>query len=614
MSSNSYDVLVLGAGHAGCEAAFATSRMGLRTLMITINLDRIAHMPCAPAVGGVGKGHIVREIDALGGVMAYVTDLSAIQFKTLNTSKGLAVHSTRAQVDKHKYSQIMRQLVENQSNLFIRQALITKIIPEKNGITLEDNFGFRFFGKTAIITAGTFLSGLIHIGNKTFPAGRAGEFPATELSKSIRELGFELGRFKTGTGPRFKKSSIDFSKMDIRPGDGKPRYFSRLTKNIPYREYPCYVTYTNEKTHRYILDNLDKSALYGGYITGRPVRYCPSLEDKVVKFRDKERHQVILEPEGENTDEMYVSGLGNSMPPEIQEEIFRSPEGLKDIVILRPAYAIEYDYLLPHQLKPTLESKLVDSLYFAGQVNGTTGYEEAAGQGIIAGINAGLKILGKEPLILDRTESYIGVMIDDLVTKGTDEPYRIFTSRAEYRLFLREDNVYYRLAEKGYYAGLVPLERLEEIKKELEQLEEIKQILKKTRIKDEESRETLSLETLIKRGDKILQDFQELFGRYPENLLNCVNVEIKYEGYLERQRKDIEKFKNLENIKIPEDFDYNLPGISLELREKLGKIRPANLGQASRISGITPAALSLLMISLRKGNQIINKNPYQEVK
>ncbi len=614
MNINNYDVLVLGAGHAGCEAAFATSRMGLKTLMITINLDRIAHMPCAPAVGGVGKGHIVREIDALGGVMAYVTDLSALQFKTLNTSKGVAVHSTRAQVDKHKYSLIMRQMVENQPNLFIRQALITKILPEKNGITLEDNFGFRFFGKAAIITVGTFLGGLIHIGNKTFPAGRAGEFPATELSKSIKSLGFELGRFKTGTGPRFKRSSIDFAQMDTRPGDGKPRYFSYLTKNIPYKEYPCYITYTNETTHSLILNNLDKSALYGGYITGKPVRYCPSLEDKVVKFRDKERHQVILEPEGENTDEIYVSGLGNSMPPEIQEQIFRSPKGLKNIVILRPAYAIEYDYVLPHQLKATLESKLVENLYFAGQVNGTTGYEEAAGQGIIAGINAGLKILGKEPLILDRTESYIGVMIDDLVTKGTDEPYRIFTSRAEYRLFLREDNVYYRLSEKGHYARLVSSERLSQIKADLEKIEEIKDLLKKSKVKDATTNETVTIETLIRRDNKILQDYQDLFGIYPENLLNYVNVEVKYEGYLTRQKKDIEKFKNLENIKIPEDFDYQIPGISLELREKLGKIKPSNLGQASRIAGITPAALSLLMINLRKGGQAGNRNQSLEVK
>lgn len=565
-------------------------------------------MPCAPAVGGVGKGHIVREIDALGGVMGYVTDLSAIQFKTLNTSKGLAVHSTRAQVDKLRYSLIMKKLVEDQPNLFIRQALITKIIPKDDGIILEDNFGFRFFGKAAIITAGTFLSGLIHIGNKTFPAGRAGEFPSNELSKTIRELGFELGRFKTGTGPRFKKSSIDFSKLEIRPGDGKPRYFSHLTKDLVYEEYPCYVTYTNEKTHSLILDNLDKSALYGGYITGTPVRYCPSLEDKVFKFRDKERHQVILEPEGVNTDEIYVSGLGNSMPPEIQENIFRSPIGLENIVILRPAYAIEYDYVLPHQLKPTLESKIVKNLYFAGQINGTTGYEEAAGQGIIAGINAGLKVLGKEPLILNRTESYIGVMIDDLVTKGTDEPYRIFTSRAEYRLFLREDNVYYRLSEKGYYAGLVSKERIEALKRELEQAMELKNIVSSTKVKDEIKDETVTLETLIKRGDKTLHDYPHIIKDIPENIINYVSVEVKYEGYLERQRKDIEKFKNLENIKIPENFDYALPGISLELREKLSKIRPSNLGQASRIPGITPSALSLLMICLRKNNTSLSKS------
>lgn len=557
-------------------------------------------MPCAPAVGGVGKGHIVREIDALGGMMGYVTDLSAIQYKTLNTSKGLAVHSTRAQVDKLKYSLIMKKFVENQPDLYLRQALITKIIPEKNLITLEDNFGFKFRGKTVIITTGTFLSGLIHIGNKTFPAGRAGEFPANELSKSLSELGFQLGRFKTGTGPRFKRSSIDFSKLEIRPGDGKPRYFSYRTKNIPYYEYPCYVTYTNEKTHRLILDNLDKSALYGGYIKGTPVRYCPSLEDKVVKFRDKERHQIILEPEGTETDEIYVSGLGNSMPPEIQEEIFRSPEGLKNVVILRPAYAIEYDYVLPHQLKPTLESKIIDNLYFAGQVNGTTGYEEAAGQGIMAGINAALKLLGKEPLILDRTESYIGVMIDDLVTRGTDEPYRIFTSRAEYRLFLREDNVYYRLSKKAFDCGLISKERMEEIEKELELSEKLKDKIIKTKVKDELTNETISLEHLIKRGDKTLHDFPELTKDIPQSVINYLTVEIKYEGYLERQKRELEKFKNLEAIKIPENFDYNISGLSLEIREKLSKIRPVNLGQASRIPGVTPSALSLLMIYLKR--------------
>ncbi len=560
-------------------------------------------MPCAPAVGGVGKGHIVREIDALGGMMGYVTDQSAIQFKTLNTSKGLAVHSTRAQVDKLKYSLIMKKFVENQPNLFIRQALITKIVPENKGIILEDNFGFKFFGKAVVVTTGTFLSGLIHIGNKTFPAGRAGEFSSHDLAKSLRDLGFEMGRFKTGTGPRFKRSSIDFSKMEVRPGDGKPRYFSYLSKGFTYNEYPCYVTYTNDETHRLILDNLDKSALYGGYITGTPVRYCPSLEDKVVKFRDKERHQVILEPEGTDTDEIYVSGLGNSMPPEIQESIFRSPEGLKNVVILRPAYAIEYDYILPHQLKPTLESKIIENLYFAGQVNGTTGYEEAAGQGIVAGINAALKIMGKEPIILDRTESYIGVMIDDLVTRGTDEPYRIFTSRAEYRLFLREDNVYYRLSEKAFMVGLISEKRIGEIRKEMERSEELRNLVATTKVKDEINNQTVTIETLIKRGDKDLFDFPEIIQDLPENLINYVTVEVRYEGYLERQKRDLEKFKNLENIKIPENFDYNISGISLELREKLSKIKPTNLGQASRIPGITPSALSLLMICLKK-----NKN------
>lgn len=604
-----YDVIVLGAGHAGCEAANAAASLGLKTLMLTINLDTIGHMPCAPAVGGVGKGHLVREIDALNGLMGYITDLTALQYKTLNTSKGLAVHSTRAQVDKHQYRRLMRMTLEAMENLHIRQALITEIIVKNNrAIGVKDVFGFCFYGKAIIITAGTFLNGLIHIGDKTFPAGRAGEFPANALSENLKSLGFKLGRFKTGTGPRIKRSSIDFSKLEVRPGDGRPRYFSYKTKNLSYVEYPCYVTYTNKETHDLILNNLDKSALYSGQIKGTPVRYCPSLEDKVVKFRDKERHQVILEPEGVDTDEIYVSGLGNSMPPEIQEKIFRTPKGLENAVILRPAYAIEYDYLLPHQLKLTLESKDIENLFFAGQVNGTTGYEEAAAQGIIAGINAAQKVLEKEPFILDRTESYIGVMIDDLVTKGTDEPYRIFTSRAENRLYLREDNVYFRLAEKAYKFGLISQKRYDEIQQDLEITHKIKDFVKDYRIKDSERNETISLETYLRRTNTSLKDFPELFSSYPERLLENVEIEIKYAGYLERQRKEIERLKNLEAIKIPEGFNYDLPGLSIEIKEKLNKVKPSNLGQASRIPGITPSALALLMVYIRKKTTEHQKN------
>lgn len=569
--------------------------------MITLNLDNIGHMPCAPAVGGVGKGHLVREVDALNGVIGYITDLTALQYKTLNTSKGLAVHSTRAQVDKHLYRVKMRQMMEDTENLFIRQALVTKLLcNDSSVIGVEDAFGFRFYGKAIIITAGTFLSGLIHIGNKIFPAGRAGEFPANDLSDNLKSLGLSLGRFKTGTGPRLKRSSIDFSKCEVRPGDGKPRYFSYRSKNLPYEEYNCFVTYTNEETHSLILDNLDKSALYSGQIKGTPVRYCPSLEDKVVKFRDKERHQVILEPEGKDTDEIYVSGLGNSMPPEIQEKIFRSPKGLENAIILRPAYAIEYDYVLPHQLLPTLESKTIKNLYFAGQINGTTGYEEAAAQGIIAGINAAQKILGNEPFILDRSEAYIGVMIDDLVTKGTDEPYRVFTSRAEYRLFLREDNVYFRLSEKAYKAGLISKERYLEVQREIEDANELKDFVKKERIKDSEHNETISLDTYLKRRNGSLKDFEYITYKYPATVIDNVEIEVKYEGYLERQKREFEKFKNLESIKIPYNFDYEISGISLELREKFKRIKPINLGQASRIPGVTPSAIALLMIYLKK--------------
>lgn len=604
MPENHYDVIVIGAGHAGCESAYASAKLGKKTLLCTINIDNIALMPCAPAVGGVGKGHIVREIDALGGLMGFITDQCAIQFKTLNTSKGIAVQSTRAQVDKHRYKWEMRKYLEKIENLHIRQALITKINVKNGRIeSIEDRFGFKFYTKALIITAGTFLSGLIHIGKHTYPAGRAGEFPANELSQCLKDLGFKLGRFKTGTGPRFKKSSIDFSKMDIRPGDGKPKYFSRRTPNLPYIEYPCFVTYTNETTHNLILDNLQHSALYSGQIKGTPVRYCPSLEDKVVKFRDKERHQVILEPEGVDTDEIYVSGLGNSMPPEIQEKIFRSPKGLENVIILRPAYAIEYDYLEPHQLKHTLESKEIKGLYFAGQINGTTGYEEAAGQGIIAGINAVLEIDEKEPFIIGRDEGYIGVMIDDLVTKGTDEPYRIFTSRAEYRLSLREDNVYFRLSEKAYKLGLVDENFMKEIEKEMKLSDELSEYLRQKKIFDENKQETINLETLLRRENVSLFDFPEILSKYPENVIKFVEIETKYKGYLERQKREAEKTKHLEFIKIPENMDYNIPGISREIREKLNKIKPINLAQASRIPGVTPSAIALLMVYIRKNDE-----------
>jgi len=580
--------------------------MGMQTLLITLNLDNIGHMPCAPAVGGVGKGHLVREIDALNGLIGYITDLTALQYKTLNTSKGLAVHSTRAQVDKHLYRVKMRQALEEKQNLFIRQALITDIIVKNDeAVGLKDAFGFCFYGKTIVITAGTFLSGLIHIGNKTFPAGRAGEFPANALSESIKSLGLQTGRFKTGTGPRIKRSSIDFSKLELRPGDGKPRYFSYRSKNLPYEEYPCYVTYTTKETHSLILENLDKSALYSGQIKGTPVRYCPSLEDKVVKFRDKERHQVILEPEGKDTDEIYVSGLGNSMPPEIQEKIFRSPKGLENAVILRPAYAIEYDYLLPHQLLPTLETKDIKNLFFAGQVNGTTGYEEAAAQGIVAGINAALKVLDKPCFVPQRSESYIGVMIDDLVTKGTDEPYRVFTSRAEYRLFLREDNVYFRLSDKAYSLGLLPKERYDQVCKLYEDALKLKNIIHEYSIKDEEKNESINLEVYLRRSDVSLKQFEDICKEFSPEVVDFVEIETKYKGYLDRQKREVEKLKNLENIKIPYDFDYNIPGISLELREKFQKIKPINLGQASRIPGSTPSAIALLMIYLKKESSVV---------
>ncbi len=601
MTTNFYDVVVVGAGHAGCEAACAASAMGMKTLLLTMNIDNIGHMPCAPAVGGVGKGHLVREIDAFGGVMGYLTDLSALQYKTLNTSKGFAVHSTRAQVDKHLYKKLMRMHIEGLPNLFIRQALITELLIKGGKVCgLRDNFGFVFEAKAVIIATGTFLSGLIHIGSKNQPAGRAGESPSYELPEFLRGIGFETGRFKTGTGPRLKASSIDYPNLEIRPGDGKPRPFSFKTKHLDYQECPCYVTYTNDKTRELILNNLDKSALYGGSIQGTPVRYCPSLEDKVVKFSDKERHQVILEPEARDTDEIYVSGLGNSMPPEIQEQIIRSPKGLEQAVILRPAYAIEYDYILSHQLNLNLEAKNIEGLFFAGQINGSTGYEEAAAQGLIAGINAAMKVLEKPALIIDRTEGYIGVMIDDLVTKGTDEPYRIFTSRAEYRLFLREDNVYYRLSDKAFSLGLISQARMSEIEKELESAKNLKEYLANTRVKDDEREESVLLEMKIKRGELNLADMKEIENEYPSNVIHHVQIEVKYQGYIDRQKKEVEKFKDLERIKISPSFDYDISGLSIEIKEKLNKVKPLNLGQASRIPGMTPSAITLLMFKIRR--------------
>lgn len=616
--NNSYDIIVVGGGHAGCEAALASSRMGLRTLLLTINIDTIAHMSCAPSVGGTAKGHLVRELDALGGEMGWVTDQSALQFQRLNSSKGAAIWSTRVQVDKIRYRTIMRSILEKQSNLEIKQALVEKIITDgRAAVGVIDHFGYKYFGKAIILTPGTFLNGLIHIGLKSFPSGRAGEFASKGLSENLKELGFEMGRFKTGTGPRLKGSSVDFSKTEEKWGIKDPEPLSHRTVKLNFRELPCYITYTTPKTHEIILKNLDKSALYSGQIKATPVRYCPSLEDKVVKFSDRERHRVILEPEGLDTDEIYVSGLGNSMPLELQYEIVRSVPGLENAIIMRPGYAIEHDIVFPHQLKPTLETKYIENLFLAGQINGTTGYEEAAAQGFWAGVNAALKVKGKEPFILDRSEAYIAVMVDDLVTKGTNEPYRMFTSRGEYRLLLREDNADIRLMEKGYELGLVSHEAIKRMREKKRRIEEEVQRLKYIKVYPEEwiNEELKSLGEspidevttcyqLLKRSKVNYHTVMRFCGEdgiHEAEVIRGVEIAVKYDGYIKRQIQEVEKFRKLESIRIPEDFDYRaIHGLSNEIKEKLERIKPVSLGQASRIPGITPAALSILMVILEK--------------
>ncbi len=616
-----YDVIVIGAGHAGCEAALAASRMGCRTLVLTANIDTIGLMSCNPSIGGVGKGHLVKEIDALGGEMGKAADHSAIQFRRLNTRKGAAVQATRIQADRQAYRTYMKTTLEARKNLDIKQRMAEGFLVEGGKAAgVKTTLGEHFFSDTVIVTPGTFPNGLIHIGTAKISSGRAGEAASIGISDSIGSLGFKVGRLKTGTPPRLDGRTIDWDVLEPQAGDPNPKPFSFSNGSIEREQLPCYITYTNERTHQVITDNLHKSPLYSGEIKGVGPRYCPSIEDKVVKFRDKERHQVFLEPEGHGTYEIYPNGISTSLPLEVQYELVRTIDGLSDVEIMRPGYAVEYDYVDPTQLKPTLETKLAENLYFAGQINGTTGYEEAGSQGLLAGINAALRVKGEEPFILDRSEAYIGILIDDLVTKGVDEPYRMFTSRAEYRLILREDNADIRLGEKGYRIGLLDEETYEgfynkkkAIDSELLRLENIK-IVPSARVNELLERlgssplkKPQSLKEILRRPEISYRELGLIGGNsgsqnLNEDFITQIEMEVKYEGYIKRQIEQIDKFKKFESLSIPEGFSYDgIPGLSKEIIQKLSKVRPGSLGQASRISGITPAAISVLMVYLKRG-------------
>ena len=602
---NDYDIIVIGAGHAGCEAALAAARLGFSTCLFTMNLDTIAQMSCNPAIGGLAKGHLVREIDALSGEMAKVTDRAGIQFRMLNMSKGPAVWSLRAQADRVLYRLFMRQVLEFQRNLDIKQASIEKIIVEDNKVKgVLTSLGIFYSAKAVIVTTGTFLKGLMHIGFENFPAGRAGEFPSVSLSDSLIELGLKLGRLKTGTPPRLDAKTIDFSKTEPQWGDDPPQPFSYSTEKITHPQLPCYMTYTNAETHKIILSSLDRSPLYCGRIKGIGPRYCPSIEDKVVRFSHRERHQVFLEPEGIETQEYYANGISTSLPYDVQVMLVRTIPGLEKAEIMRPGYAIEYDFVYPTQLKHSLETKSIDGLFLAGQINGTSGYEEAAAQGLMAGINASLKLQDREPLILGRHEAYIGVLIDDLITKGTNEPYRMFTSRAEYRLLLRHDNADLRLIDKGYGIGLLKKEVYQKFQEKKRLIDEELHRIKKTRIRFESKDNSESLEQLLKRPE-ITYEFIEEVSPSDKTLTSeikkQVEIQVKYDGYISRQIEMAEKLKKVEGKRIPEDFNYGIVnGLSKEIQGKLQEIRPANLGQASRIPGVTPAAVSLLLVTIEK--------------
>ncbi|EOH83321.1 tRNA uridine 5-carboxymethylaminomethyl modification enzyme MnmG [Enterococcus asini ATCC 700915] len=619
--ADSYDVIVVGAGHAGSEAALANARMGNKTLLLTINLDMVAFMPCNPSVGGPAKGVVVREIDALGGEMAKNIDKTYIQMRMLNTGKGPAVRALRAQADKKNYASTMKQTIEKEPNLTLRQGLVEKLIVE-DGVCqgVVTNTGARYSAKAVVITAGTALRGEIIIGELKYSSGPNNSQPSVGLADNLKELGLEIARFKTGTPPRVKSSTIDYTVTEIQPGDETPNHFSYSTPDAAYKtdQEPCWLTYTNPGTHEIIQKNLHRAPMFTGIVEGVGARYCPSIEDKIVRFADKERHQLFLEPEGLDTEEVYVQGLSTSLPEDVQVDVLRSIAGLEQVEMMRTGYAIEYDVVVPHQLRPTLETKVIENLYTAGQTNGTSGYEEAAGQGLIAGINAGLKIQGKDPLILKRSDGYIGVMIDDLVTKGTQEPYRLLTSRAEYRLLLRHDNADLRLTEMGHAIGLVKddqyqifLAKKQAIETEIKRLQNLR--LKPTAEMQDflaakgapALKDGVLAADFLRRPEVTYQDLLQFIPAVPEltaKEIEQVEVQLKYEGYIKKAMEKVEKLKRMEAKRIPENIDYDaINGLATEARQKLKKIQPETIAQASRISGVNPADISILMIYVEQG-------------